>query len=93
MSMKCLSLSFLITFGWKSIFLDIKMATPDCFLRPFAWKCFFPAFYSEIVSVFVTEVCFLYAEIAGLCLHIQSVILCLFIGELSRLMLRDIKDQ
>jgi hypothetical protein len=29
---------------------------------------------------------------AGSCLHIQSVSLCLFIGELSPLMLRDIKE-
>jgi hypothetical protein len=29
---------------------------------------------------------------AGSCLHIQSVSLCLFIGVLSPLMLRDIKD-
>jgi hypothetical protein len=26
------SLSFLITLGWKSIFFDIRMATPACFL-------------------------------------------------------------
>ena len=29
----------------------------------------------------------------GSCLHIQSVNLCLFIGELSPLMLRDIKEK
>ena len=28
--------SYLITFGWKSILLDIRMATPACFLGPFA---------------------------------------------------------
>ena len=37
------------------------MATPDCFLGPFAWKVF-PFFYSEVVSAPVTEVCFLYSE-------------------------------
>jgi hypothetical protein len=29
----------------------------------------------------------------GSCLHIQSVSLCLFIGDFSPLMLRDIKDR
>jgi hypothetical protein len=36
------------------------MATPAFFLGPFAWN-FFPTFYSEVVSAFVTEVHFLYA--------------------------------
>jgi hypothetical protein len=30
----------LITFYWKSTLLDNKMATPACFLEPFAWKKF-----------------------------------------------------
>ena len=30
---------------------------------------------------------------AGSCLHIQSVSLCLFIGELNPFMLRDIKEK
>ena len=56
-------------FSWKSILFDIRMATLACFLGPFACErlsifhlgnCF-PTFYSEIVSVFVTEVRFLYA--------------------------------
>ena len=47
-------------------------------------------YYSEVVSVFVTEVCFLYAAKCWVCSHIQSVGLCLFIWELSPLMLRDI---
>ena len=36
MSMKYLSLSFLITLSWKSILFNIRMATPACFFRPFA---------------------------------------------------------
>jgi hypothetical protein len=36
------------------------MATPACFLEPFALN-FFPSFHFEVVSVFVPEVCFLYA--------------------------------
>ena len=54
----------------------------------------FSTFYFEVVSVFVTVVCLLFAEkksVSYLC--IQSVILCLFIEELSRLMLRNTKDQ
>jgi hypothetical protein len=35
------------------------MATPACFLGQFAWKTFFPVLYSEVVSVFVAEACFL----------------------------------
>ena len=38
------SLSCLITFDGKSNLLDIRMATPDCFLRPFALKNFFNPF-------------------------------------------------
>jgi hypothetical protein len=36
MSMKCPSLCFLISLDWNSILLDIRMATPACFLGPFA---------------------------------------------------------
>ena len=32
------SFRYLINFGLKSILLDIRMATPVCFLGPFAWK-------------------------------------------------------
>jgi hypothetical protein len=39
-SMKCPSPSLLINFGSKSILLDIRMATPACFLGPFVWKLF-----------------------------------------------------
>jgi hypothetical protein len=31
----------LMTLGWKLILLDIRMATPACFFRPFAWKIVF----------------------------------------------------
>ena len=69
------------------------MATPGCFLGPFAWKICFPYFYSYVVSVFVTEAHFLRQYIAGSCLCIHSVSLCLFIGELAPLMLRDTKEK
>lgn len=32
--------SLLISFGCKSILLDIRLATPICFLVPFAWRLF-----------------------------------------------------
>ena len=51
---------------------------------------YFPVFYSEEVSVFNTEVHFLYAPNACLC--IQSVSLYLFIGEFSPVILRDIRN-
>ena len=41
MYMKCPSLHFLITWGWKSILFDIRMSTPACFFRPFAFKIVF----------------------------------------------------
>ena len=34
-------LNFLITFGWKSILFDIRMAIPACFLELFPWKIVF----------------------------------------------------
>jgi hypothetical protein len=42
--MKCPSLSFLITFGWKSVLFAIGMATPACFLETFAWRIVFQPF-------------------------------------------------
>ena len=44
LSMKCHSLSFLISLGWKSILSDIRMATPACFFRTFTWKIVFQPF-------------------------------------------------
>ena len=53
----------------------------------------FPAFYSEIVSVFVTDVGFFYMEQnVGSFISIQSVSLYLFIEEFSPLILRGNKD-
>jgi hypothetical protein len=41
MSMKCRSLSFLITFGGKSILFSIRMSIFACFLRPYAFNIVF----------------------------------------------------
>ena len=92
MSMKCPSLSFLMTFGWKSILFDIRMATPACFLEPFAWKIVFQRFTLRYCLSLPLRWISCIQQNAGLCLHSQSVILCLFIGELIPLMLWDSKE-
>jgi hypothetical protein len=51
MSMQCPSSSFLITFNWKSILLNIRMATLAWFLGSFAWKNFFSLWFSGSVCV------------------------------------------
>ena len=85
MRLKCPSL--------KSILLDIRMATPGYFLEPFSWE-FFPAFYSGVVSVFVTEMCCLYAAKYWVLFYVSSLLVYGFLlGELSLLILRHIKDQ
>lgn len=39
-ALKCLSLSVLITFSWKTILLDIRKATSTCFLGPLVERYF-----------------------------------------------------
>ena len=53
----------------------------------------FPALYSEVMFIFVAEVCFSYAAADGSCVCAHSVSLCLFIRELSPLMLSNINDK
>jgi hypothetical protein len=50
---------------------------------------FFPTLYTEVVTLRCAS-CM--QQNAGSCLHIQSFSLCLFIGKLNPLMLRDIKE-
>jgi hypothetical protein len=50
---------FFENFGLKVILFDIRMVTLACFFRPFAWKNGFPAFYYEVLSLFVPEMAFL----------------------------------
>ena len=93
MSMKCPSPSLLIDFSLKSILLDIRMATPTCFLRPFAWKTFSQPFtLRRCLSLWLRCVSCKQQNV-GSCFCIQSLSLCLFIGELSPLILSDINDQ
>ena len=93
MSMKCPSPSLLIDFSLKSILLDIRMATPACFLGPFAWKTFSQPFtLSRCLSMWLRCVSCKQQNV-GSCFRIQSLSLCLFIGELSPLILSDTNDQ
>ena len=93
MSMKCPSPSLLIDFSLKSILLDIRTAIPCCFLGPFAWKTFFQPFtLSRCLSLWLRCVSRKQQSV-GSCCRIQSLSLCLFIGELSPLILNDINDQ
>jgi hypothetical protein len=93
MSMKCPSLSFLITLGWKSISFDIRMLTPACFFRPFAWKVVFQPFTMRYCLSFSLRWVSCKQQNFGSCLCSQSVSLCLFIGELNPLVLRDFKEK
>lgn len=53
-NMKCTSSSCLKTFGWKIYFIGYEGDNSMLF--------FFPSLYSDILSVFVIDMCFLCAE-------------------------------
>ena len=85
-------LVFFDNFGLELNLFDINMATPACFFGPFAWKFFFPIFYFEVVSDFDSEVCFRYAAKCWVLFTYPVCILCVFIGELNPLILRDMTE-
>jgi hypothetical protein len=89
---ECPSPSDLITFGWKSVLLDIRIATLDCFVGSCSCKTdFFQTLL--LVFIFFAGVCFLYkAEWWKSCLCVLHLSLYNFIGEMSLLILRDIND-
>ena len=58
------------------------MATPACFLDSFAWNIF-PSFHPEVMSISWIE------QKDESCFCIYSVTLCLFVGELEPLMLKN----
>ena len=60
-SMKCPSLSFFDNFWLKVNFIPYQSDYYSLLLWIICLENCFPAFYSEVVSVFVTEVGFLYA--------------------------------
>ena len=103
MSMTCPSLSFLITFDWKLILSNIRMATPTCILGPFAWKIAFQPFTGK--EFYFTGKCLSLTlrcvscmqQNAGSWLSIQSISLCFFIFFLNwgveSIMLGDINEK
>jgi hypothetical protein len=84
---------FLITLGWKSILLDIRMATLGYFFRSFAWKIVFQPFILRYFLSFSPRWVSCKQQNVGSCLCNQFVSLCLFIVELSPLIFRDIKEK
>jgi hypothetical protein len=68
------------------------MATPAYFFTPFAWNIVFQPFTQGSLSLSLMWV-FCMQQKVGSCLCSQSVCLCHFIGELSPLILRDIKKK
>ena len=86
-------LSWVCSFGWKSILLDNRMATPICFLGPFAWEIF-SSLLLQIVSVFVADVYFPVCSkmLEATCIYSLLAIV-FFIGELNQMILRDLRDQ
>jgi hypothetical protein len=69
------------------------MATPACFLQPFAWLIVFKPFTLRLYLSLSLKWISCMQENVGSYLYIQSVSLCLFIEELSPLILRDIKEK
>ena len=89
-NMKCSSLSLLIDFSLKCILLDIRIATPACFLVPFDWNFFSQPFTLSLRFRCVS--CMQQKD--GFCFSYPVCFsLCLFIGEFSPFILRDINDQ
>ena len=106
-SMNCLSFSFLFfsfhffffhflsfyNMRQKVDFIQDQNGYSSLVLVTICLENCFPVLYFELVSVFVTEMDFLYAVKFWALLHNHSVSLCLFIGELNPLILRDIEEQ
>ena len=74
--MKCPSLSLLTDFSLKSTLLDIRIATPVCFLGPFDWKNFSQFFaMMQCLSLRLRYVLCMQQK-DRFCFCIQSVNLC-----------------
>ena len=87
------SLFILFDFSLKSILLDIRIATPVSFLGSLDWYIFSqPFIWRWCLSLRLRCVSCMYKK-DRFCFHIQSVSLCLFIGELNSFTLRDINNQ
>ena len=81
MSRKCPPSSLSMDFSLKSNLLDIRIATPACFLGPFDWKIFpQPLILRYCLSLeFMCVSCMQQKD--GFCLLIHSANLCLFIDD------------
>ena len=87
-------LVFFDDFGLEVNFIRYYYGYTSLFLQTICLENCFLAFHSEVVYVFFPEMgvsC--KQQNVGSCLCSQSVSLCLFIGELSPLILRDIKEK
>jgi hypothetical protein len=76
-SMMCFSVNnfcYLITFDWKLILLDIRMAIPACFVAPFAWKTVSQPLILRYCLSLSWRCVSCRQKNAGSYLHIQSVI-------------------
>ena len=88
MNMKCPSSSHLITFGWKSILWQLLLVSWGHLLRkPFSILLLWDTFCLYYWGVFL--VCSKMQDPAC----ISSLLVCLFIGELSPSVQRDIKEK
>ena len=86
-------LVFFDNIGLEVYVFDIRMATPACFFRLFAWKIVFHPFtLRHCLSCSLRWVSCKQQNVVS-CLCSQSVSLCLFIGELRPLILRNIKEK
>jgi hypothetical protein len=53
--MKCPSPSLLITYSYKFVLLNIRMASPAWLLSPSGWKIIFVGLYTDIISILIAE--------------------------------------
>jgi hypothetical protein len=72
---------------------DAKNGSSSWFLETISLENCFPSLYSEVVSVFSLMWIFCMQQTVESCFCNLSVNLCLFIGELSPLILRDDKEK
>lgn len=82
----------MVSFGLKSILLDIKMATS--LTLGFVFLVYlFPTLYPEVMFILDVQVCFLDAAEGCVLLFIHSVRLLFLLVEFSPLLWREINDK
>ena len=90
MRMHDATLSYLSNFGFKCILLDVRMAIPTCFLGQLCLENLIQPL--RCLSLMLKNLSWMQQK-DGSCFCIHSITLCLCIGELSPLILRDINNQ